>query len=766
MSKETPTPTPQNKTQKAGFLARLKKSLRLQLYVALGLTGVVLAFLSEQAIVAAFKDRAVATRLEYAGHVNHYLHIFLDDLTSERGTGVILLLGKGTPAAEAVRSENAKDRKEGEEAFRDAQKYFTKLLPILKKTNPDIEQIYQDFLTLHNKVVAARPQVDAGTISDSEWAKICTDAFEKGVELEDQCFFPVDARGRIVHANTILGNAILNATEFATLQRGIISRNILKQTPLSEQDYLDINLYQTRFNAQLASLEQHAHHKSTPDEVRQAINAVKAAAEGEVSQVRQSVLAAGRAQTAAAAPNAQAKVNYPLTADKWHEVASKPVAALVNLTATTAKFNSVDEATIHRQAIFDIVKIAVLGVLTIAAIVGLTLWFQKRIITRVAEVSVAADKIGTGDWTVRSQTTGVDELGVMAKSINGMVDGLVTAEKKAKDENTMLQTGINDLLNKVSDASDGDFTVRINVTEGRLGNVGDAMNLMIENISELLGKVREVATQVGASATQIQASSQQMAAGAEKQSGEIVNTTSAVQEMSVNIEAVSNNANTAAEAAKRAKDAAEQGNKAVNEVVAGMEKLREDVQSLAKKIKRLGERSMEISTIVNTINDISGQTNILALNAAIEAARAGDQGRGFAVVAEEVRKLAERTANSTREIEKLITGIQAETNEAVSSMEQQTALVEEESKTVSAAGEALNRISQASVQSAELINEINLSGKQQVRGAAGVTKAMEVVAQVADQARIGAVQTKQSTEALANLSAELNKRLSKFKIAA
>ena len=196
-----------------------------------------------------------------------------------------------------------------------------------------------------------------------------------------------------------------------------------------------------------------------------------------------------------------------------------------------------------------------------------------------------------------------------------------------------------------------------------------------------------------------------------------------------------------------------------------MERIRQNVQAGAKKIKRLGERSMEISTIINTISQISAQTDMLALNAAIEAARAGEHGRGFTVVAEEVRKLAERTATATKEIEKLIAGIQAETNESVSTMEQQTADVETESKVVASTGGELARIRESSTQSAELINEITLAAKQQVRGASGVVKAMETVSVIAQQAQAGAGQTKRATESLASLSSELIGSLSKFKIA-
>ncbi|PTX90707.1 Cache 3/Cache 2 fusion domain-containing protein [Opitutus sp. ER46] len=374
-----------------------------------------------------------------------------------------------------------------------------------------------------------------------------------------------------------------------------------------------------------------------------------------------------------------------------------------------------------------------------------------------------AQQIARGDNNARAAVESDDEIGQLGEAFNSMLDARVKA-KEETDDYKKLQEGIQQLLRVTADASDGDLTVRAPVTDGALGNVSDAVNLMLENVGELIKNVQESAKVVANSAMEIQASSEQLARGANTQNQEIVNTSSAVQEMAANTESVSSNAAAANEAAGRARKAAEEGTKAVQDVISGMERIRENVQAGAKKIKRLGERSMEISTIVNTINQISAQTDMLALNAAIEAARAGEHGRGFTVVAEEVRKLAERAAAATQEIEKLVASIQAETNESVTSMEQQTVQVEEGSQTVTTAGASLDRIREASVQSAELINEISLAAKQQVRGANGVVSAMQTVSQIAQQAQGGAGQTRRATESLVTLANELLGRAVKFKV--
>jgi twitching motility protein PilJ len=228
---------------------------------------------------------------------------------------------------------------------------------------------------------------------------------------------------------------------------------------------------------------------------------------------------------------------------------------------------------------------------------------------------------------------------------------------------------------------------------------------------------------------------------------------------------VSNNAEASAEAARRALDAAEQGNRSVRDTLEGMQRIRASVQASAKKIKSLGDRSLEISDIINVINDITEQTNLLALNAAIEAARAGEAGRGFAVVADEVRKLAEHSRTATKDIAALIKAIQAETNEAVVVMEEGTKEVEVGARLADQAGRALDAISTVVRQSAELVQEISLASKQQVRGTEGVANAMQIISNITRQTSQGARQSARTVEQLVKLSDQLNEALSQFRIA-
>jgi twitching motility protein PilJ len=195
-----------------------------------------------------------------------------------------------------------------------------------------------------------------------------------------------------------------------------------------------------------------------------------------------------------------------------------------------------------------------------------------------------------------------------------------------------------------------------------------------------------------------------------------------------------------------------------------MDQIRDQIQETSKRIKRLGESSQEIGSVVELINDISEQTNILALNAAVQAASAGEAGRGFAVVADEVQRLAERTSGATRRIESLVQTIQADTNEAVSSMEQTTSEVVSGARLAEDAGTALGEIERVSNDLNELIKSISGAAQKQSAAATDITQTMGVIRQITSQTSLGAGQTAESIGHLTELSAELRRSVADFKL--
>jgi twitching motility protein PilJ len=287
---------------------------------------------------------------------------------------------------------------------------------------------------------------------------------------------------------------------------------------------------------------------------------------------------------------------------------------------------------------------------------------------------------------------------------------------------------------------------------------------MINGLTALVSQASDVASEIQHSTSDILNASERMRRGAEQQTAEIQGASGAVNEMSRTIQRMAENAEAATQASLRATQAAVKGGTSVAETIKGMQRIRAAVQTTGKKIKGLGERSLEIGAIIEVINEIATQTNLLALNAAIEAARAGEQGRGFAVVADEVRKLAERAARATKDITSLIKGIQVETSEAVTVMEEGTREVEEGTKLADQAGAALREIEQIVKQTSGLVTDITHSAVNQVKVSEGIVTSMDSISKLTQETTVGVRDTVETISKLAELSTQLTVAIGRFKL--
>ena len=326
------------------------------------------------------------------------------------------------------------------------------------------------------------------------------------------------------------------------------------------------------------------------------------------------------------------------------------------------------------------------------------------------------------------------------------------------------QEAILRLLDEMGSLAEGDLTVKATVTEDITGAIADSINFAVEALRSLVSTINETAVQVAAAAQETQATAMHLAEAAEHQAQQIASASAQINEMASSIDEVSKNSVESADVAQRSVQIAAKGAEVVRQTIQGMDNIRDQIQETSKRIKRLGESSQEIGSIVELINDISEQTNILALNAAIQAASAGEAGRGFAVVADEVQRLAERASNATKRIEALVQTIQSDTNEAVSSMEQTTAEVVAGARLAEDAGLALGEIEKVSNDLADLIQNISQAARQQSTAATSITATMSVIQEITTQTSHGANQTAESIGNLAQLAADLRRSVADFKL--
>jgi len=363
-------------------------------------------------------------------------------------------------------------------------------------------------------------------------------------------------------------------------------------------------------------------------------------------------------------------------------------------------------------------------------------------------------------------------LGAVAAAILAVILALnfIRTERKRSAESRSLnernQQAIMRLLDEMGTLAEGDLTVKATVTEDITGAIADSVNFAVEALRSLVTTINETAVRVSSAAQETQATAKHLADAANQQAEQITSASAKINEMAVSIDQVSRNSADSAEVAQRSVQIASNGAQIVRQTISGMDSIREQIQETSKRIKRLGESSQEIGSIVELINDIAEQTNILALNAAIQAASAGEAGRGFAVVADEVQRLAERATGATKRIETLVQTIQSDTVEAVSSMEQTTTQVVNGARLAEDAGTALGEIEKVSNNLAGLIQGISSAAKQQSAAATNISSTMSSIQQITAQTSVGANQTAESIGNLAQLAQELRRSVADFKLPA
>ncbi|WP_294637545.1 methyl-accepting chemotaxis protein [uncultured Aquabacterium sp.] len=338
-------------------------------------------------------------------------------------------------------------------------------------------------------------------------------------------------------------------------------------------------------------------------------------------------------------------------------------------------------------------------------------------------------------------------------------------EREAKRVNDANQAAILRLMNELQLVAEGDLTQQATVTEDITGAIADSVNFTVEELRNLVAQVQGTVQRVTDTTSQVEATSTELLAASDEQLREIRETGESVLQMAGRINEVSAQAQQSAEVARQSLAAADSGLEAVQNAIGGMNTIREQIQETSKRIKRLGESSQEIGEITELISDITEQTNVLALNAAIQAASAGEAGRGFSVVAEEVQRLAERSADATREIAALVRTIQTDTQDAVAAMERSTQGVVEGARLSDAAGSALGDIDRVSRRLAELIEQISAQALKEAESANVVVANIQHIFAVTEQTGEGTRSTTQLVRELSKTAEELQQSVARFKIA-
>lgn len=441
------------------------------------------------------------------------------------------------------------------------------------------------------------------------------------------------------------------------------------------------------------------------------------------------------------------------------------------------------------------------GLFTILGVSALLIAFMKTITNPLGKIAEYSKKIAYGDIDINLDIKSNDEIGVLANAFKEMIDYLKSMAHTAKA------------------IAGGDIRSDV-VPKSEKDALGNAFTEMVVSLRELIGQIRNGSDQVSSASSEIAATAEQSSRNSESaatsveeitstmhemsaniqnvaksiqsQSLAVTQTSSSIEELIASIQRVAENARNLAELSQKSSDAVILGNNAVDKSSSGMNDISMAITSSANTIKTLSSRAEDIGKIVEVIDDIAEQTNLLALNAAIEAARAGEQGLGFAVVAEEVRKLAERSAKSTREITELIAVIQKDAQMAVKDMGVNVTIVNQAlklsedvvkslqkiyaavndvskySQEISAAtheqASGCDDISKALIKLNEITQEVSASADEQTSGTQEVVKAVEKLRDMVQQNASAATELAASAEELSRQSDTLSEATGRFSI--
>jgi methyl-accepting chemotaxis protein len=439
-----------------------------------------------------------------------------------------------------------------------------------------------------------------------------------------------------------------------------------------------------------------------------------------------------------------------------------PVIALLGAAAGVWYLDTIQVATIAPKQEIFFIAVAV-GALLVALIIFL-LWNRTntRLRRDLAQMAAVCRVAAMENTSPRLAVVGDDALASLAASINALLESRDSGIG-AQDAAT-LQNQIEKLLTEVSAVGEGDLRVQAEVTPDTLGVLADSFNYMIEELVKVIGRVQVTTQQVINATRRILENSHNLARSAEMQFAQTSQASEQVEELAAFILSASRNATLSASAAQDALNSSREGQGAVQQTIEGMQHIRDNVQETAKKIKRLGERSQEISDIVRIIEELAEQTNLLALNAAIQSAMAGENGRGFAVVADEIRLLAERSGEAAKRIVTLVKGIQSETQEAVVAMEESTTEVVSGSNLADDAGRALQAINFAVENQVRMIEDIAAAASERSQTSEMVAAAMNRIADLTRQTNATMQETTTSVSYLAELADQLRASVAAFKL--
>jgi methyl-accepting chemotaxis protein len=719
----------------------------------------------------AYSDYKRSTELQKANAVSDQMLKAVGEQAKERGFTATVL---ANPNDKATLGKIAGIRANGDSHVDSALRIARELLDgnaLAAKRLQAVETLRneRDEFRKRNDAVLGASAADAASMK--AWIALQSKMIMAENALCRALFVTDNAMETILEFNSQIKESVFYASEFAGRERANLGTAIGTGKPIDAERLNSLMQFRGVVQENLNIIIDFEDNPEITPPIRQAIEAMKTTFLGEFEQTRKAVYAA----SAAGEP-------YPMTTSEWIQRSTNAINSILKVSDVVSVEVERLSGTSRRTS-FRAVVIAALLVVVLTLLIVLSRSIGTLVVERIIHLRNAAKKVQEGDLTQHIGDNLHDELGELTKSFNGMVGNIrqgiedlqtekASIERKVEEavreseqQRTYLASSVELMLRHVEMFSQGDLTQRLPVSsQDDIGRLFQGYNQALESVAAILEKIIEASEITAAASTEITVSIEHMSASITEQAVQATEIATATEEMSKTIEENTQQTALSADKAAEASKKATASGASIQSMINAMNTIAETVGKSATNVEELGKSSEQIGEIVKTIEEIADQTNLLALNAAIEAARAGEQGRGFAVVADEVRKLAERTQQATKEIALTIRRIDTDTRSVVQTMNIGRTEVEEGTSLVLGASDSLRFIIERIGEISALMAQLAATSEEQAATSNQIAANMDSMSMVVAESAAVTEEIVRTSENLSKMTHTVQDLILKFKV--
>jgi methyl-accepting chemotaxis protein len=720
---------------------------------------------------AAYSDYQRSSRLEKANIVSDYILKAAAEQAKERGFTATVL---SNPNDKTTFGKIASIRVRGDSYADSALAVARQILdhnPLADKRLQAVETLRKerDAFRKRNDALLGISQAEASTIK--AWVAMQSKLIMAQNMMVRALFTTDNVMEAILEFNSQIKQSVFYASEFSGRERANIGTAIGTGKPIDPERLNNLMQFRGIVQENLSIIEDFEDNPEVTPAIRQAIQEMKATFLGEFEQTRKAIYAA----SAVGEP-------YPITTDEWIQRSTKAINSILNVSDTvSAEVERLSAHSRRASARTLALALALMGLLVLLTVLSRNI--AMGIVGRIVNLRNAANQVQHGNLSQHVHDSTQDEIGELSEAFNSMVGDLrqgienlhaekASVERKVEEavreseqQRTYLASSVELMLKHVEMFSQGDVTQRLPVTSSDdIGRLFRGYNNALDRVAEMLQQVIEASEVTAAASTEITVSIEHMSASINEQAVQATEIATATEEMSKTIEENTQQTTLSADKAAEASAKAAASGASIQTMINAMNTIAETVGKSATNVEELGKSSEQIGEIVKTIEEIADQTNLLALNAAIEAARAGEQGRGFAVVADEVRKLAERTQQATKEIAATIRRIHADTRSVVETMHTGRKEVEEGTTLVLEASDSLRFIIERIGEISGLMAQLAATSEEQAATSNQIAANMDSMSMVVSESAAVTEQIVRTSENLSKMTHTVQELMLKFKV--